>query len=74
MVHLATLLEGSVAVAEEVAQDAFLSVSERWNEIDRPDAYLRTSVVDRSVSALRRRTTIVLTTAALSRWVAWRAW
>ena len=55
MVHLATLLVGSVAVAEEVVQDAFLSLSERWNEIDRPDEYLRTAVADRSVSELRRR-------------------
>ena len=55
MVHLATLLVGSVTVAEEVVQDAFLSASERWNEIDRPGEYLRASVADRSVSELRRR-------------------
>ena len=55
MVHLATLLVGSVAVAEEVAQEAFLAVTKRWDKIDRPGAYLRTSVVNKSVSALRRQ-------------------
>lgn len=55
MVHLASLLVGSVAVAEEVVQEAFLAVTKRWDKIDRPGAYLRTSVVNKSASALRRR-------------------
>ena len=55
MVHLATLLVGSVAVAEEVVQEAFVSVTKRWDKIDRPGAYLRTSVVNKSMSTLRRR-------------------
>ena len=55
MVHLATLLVGSPAVAEEVVQEAFVSVTKRWDQIDRPGAYLRTSVVNKCVSALRRR-------------------
>ena len=55
MVHLATLLVGSVAVAEDVVQEAFVSVTKRWDKIERPGAYLRTSVVNKSVSALRRR-------------------
>ena len=38
MVHLATLLVGSVAVAEEVVQEAFVSVNKRWDKIDRPGA------------------------------------
>ena len=33
MVHLATLLVGSVAVAEEVVQEAFVSVTKRWDKI-----------------------------------------
>ena len=56
MVRLATLLVGSPAIAEEVVQDAFASVSERWDTVDRPDAYLRTSVVNGCAGILRRRT------------------
>ena len=55
MVHLATLLVGSAAVAEELVQDAFVSVAKRWDDLDRPGAYLRTSVVNKCTSALRRR-------------------
>ena len=55
MVHLATLLVGSPALAEELVQEAFVSVTQRWGQIDRPGAYLRTSVVNRCTSALRRR-------------------
>lgn len=55
MVHLATLLTGSVAIAEEVVQDAFAAVTKRWDHLDRPGAYLRTSVVNNCRSALRRR-------------------
>ena len=56
MVRLATLLVGSPAIAEEVVQDAFASVSERWTQLDRPGAYLRTSVVNGCKGILRRRT------------------
>ena len=55
MVRLATLMVGSRAIAEEVVQDAFASVSERWNGLDRPGAYLRTTVVNGCAQALRRR-------------------
>lgn len=55
MVRLATLMVGSRAVAEEVVQDAFASVSERWNGLDRPGAYLRTVVVNGCAQVLRRR-------------------
>ena len=55
MVRLATLMVGSRAVAEEVVQDAFASVSERWDGIDRPGAYLRTAVVNGCAQTLRRR-------------------
>ena len=55
--RLATLLVGSVSVAEEVVQDAFASVGERWDEIDRPGAYLRRSVVNGCAMVLRRRET-----------------
>lgn len=55
MVRLATLIVGSQAIAEEVVQDAFASVSERWARLDRPAAYLRTSVVNGCAGVLRRR-------------------
>jgi RNA polymerase sigma factor (sigma-70 family) len=57
MLRLACLLVGSRAIAEEVVQDAFLAVGERWSEIERPGAYLRTAVVNRCRSVLRRRAT-----------------
>ena len=56
MVRLATLLVGSAAIAEEVVQDAFAAVSERWDTVDLPGAYLRTSVVNGCAGILRRRT------------------
>lgn len=55
MVRLATLMVGSRAVAEEVVQDAFVAVSERWNGLERPGAYLRTAVVNGCAQTLRRR-------------------
>ena len=33
-----------------------MAVSERWDTVDRPDAYLRTSVVNGCAGILRRRT------------------
>ena len=56
MVRLATLLVGSPAIAEEVVQDAFAAVSGRWDTVDKPGAYLRTSVVNGCAGILRRRT------------------
>ena len=55
MVRLATLLVGSAAIAEEVVQDAFAAVSERWDTVDRPDAYLRRSVINGCAGVLRRQ-------------------
>jgi len=55
MVRLATLLVDSVAVAEDVVQDAFVAVRARWDVIDEPGAYLRTTVVNGCSAVLRRR-------------------
>ena len=55
MVRMATLLVGSAAIAEEVVQDAFASVSKCWDGLQRPGAYLRTSVVNGCAQVLRRR-------------------
>jgi RNA polymerase sigma factor (sigma-70 family) len=55
MWRLAFLLVGDRHVAEEVVQDAFARVLERWPSLDEPAAYLRTAVVNRSRDVLRRR-------------------
>ncbi len=55
MVRMATLLVDSVALAEEIVQESFVAVRERWDGIDRPGAYLRTTVVNGCSAALRRR-------------------
>lgn len=55
MVRLATLLVGSVPIAEEVVQDAFAQVGMRWDRLDRPGAYLRTVVINGCRAVLRRR-------------------
>lgn len=54
MVRVAFLLVGGAA-AEEVVQDAFARVIERWDRLDRPGAYLRTCVVNGCRDRLRRR-------------------
>lgn len=55
MIRLAVLLVGSRAIAEEIVQDAFAAVGERWRELERPGAYLRTAVVNGCRGVLRRR-------------------
>ena len=55
MVRLAFLMVGSRPLAEEVVQDAFARLLERWDGVDQPVAYLRTSVVNGCRNAHRRR-------------------
>jgi RNA polymerase sigma-70 factor (sigma-E family) len=55
MVRLAFLLLDSNEVAEEVVQDAFARLHERWDRVDNPGGYLRTSVVNRARDIQRRR-------------------
>jgi RNA polymerase sigma-70 factor (sigma-E family) len=58
LVRLATLLTRDASVAEELVQDAFVSLHRRWSSLDDPGAahgYLRTTVVNNSRSALRHR-------------------
>ena len=54
MVRLAYLLTGSQAIAEELVQDAFVSVHRSWDRADAPAAYLRTAVVNACRSWGRR--------------------
>lgn len=55
LVHLATLLVGSRAVAEDLVQDTFVRVHARWGRIQTPVAYTRRAVVNACRSHLRRR-------------------
>jgi RNA polymerase sigma-70 factor (sigma-E family) len=58
LVRLAALLLHDVGMAEEIAQDAFVSLHQRWGRLRDPEkaaAYLRQSVVNRARSALRHR-------------------
>ena len=58
LVALGWSLSGSWAVAEELAQDAFADAYRRWDEVgrmDRPGAWVRRAIVNRSASVRRRR-------------------
>jgi RNA polymerase sigma factor (sigma-70 family) len=57
LVRLAYLLTSDREVAEEVVQDAVLAMRYRWDDIAEPAAYLRTAVVNRCRSWLRRQRT-----------------
>lgn len=57
-VSLAYGLSGSRTAAEEIAQEAFLAAHRRWSRLcdyDEPGLWLRRVVLNRSVSAVRRR-------------------
>jgi RNA polymerase sigma-70 factor (sigma-E family) len=61
LVRLAALLVRDLATAEEIVQESFVAMHSAWGRL--PDAghalsFLRRSVVDRSRSALRRRTAV----------------
>lgn len=57
LVRLGVLLLRDQALAEDVVQDAFVAVHQRWHRIDQGNApaYLAQAVVNRSRSALRHR-------------------
>ncbi len=54
MVRLAYLLTGSASVAEDVVQDSFARLHQRWDGVRKPSAYLRASVVN-ACRAFHRR-------------------
>jgi RNA polymerase sigma factor (sigma-70 family) len=54
MIRLARLLTGSLAVAEEVVQEAFLKMQQLKEQPLNPDGYLRTTVANISKSHMRR--------------------
>jgi RNA polymerase sigma-70 factor (sigma-E family) len=55
LVRLAVLLLGDRGRAEEVVQDSFVAIFQRWDRLEGADvaAYLRQTVVNRSRSVLR---------------------
>src|SRR5687767_11948313 len=55
MVRTARLLVDSEAEAQELVQDVFVRMHQRWTTIRDPEAYLRRSVVNGCRSHLRRR-------------------
>ena len=55
MVRLARGLVDTTERAEEIVQDAFAKVYERWSRLDEPGGYLRTAVVNGARSELRKR-------------------
>ena len=55
MVRLARGLVDTSECAEEIAQEAFAKVFERWDRLDTPGGYLRTAVVNGARSELRKR-------------------
>lgn len=55
MIRLAYLLTGNGAVAEDLVQDSFTRLYERWSDVQRPGAYLRTSVLNACRGYHRRR-------------------
>jgi RNA polymerase sigma factor (sigma-70 family) len=54
MRRVAYLMVGGREDAEEIVHDAFSKVAARWRSIDRPAAYLRTSVVNLCLEWRRR--------------------
>jgi RNA polymerase sigma-70 factor (sigma-E family) len=57
LVGLARLLVDDVGQAEEVVQDAFVSLHRRWPKVDEPLAYLRAAVSNGARGRLRKRAT-----------------
>lgn len=55
MLRLAYFVIGSAEVAQDLVQEAFVKVSRRWERIEDPAAYLRTTVQNTCRSHLRRR-------------------
>lgn len=61
LVRLSVLLVRDQGAAEEIVQDAFVAVHQRWDRLNDPEralAYLRQAIVNRSRSALRHRAVV----------------
>jgi RNA polymerase sigma-70 factor (ECF subfamily) len=70
VVRLAAAVVGRWDIAEELVQDAFVALHGRWvrvSQYESPEQWLRRVVLNRSLSALRRRAVEVRLLARLSR-------
>lgn len=56
-VRNATLIVGSLPLAHDLVHDVFVTIFERWNDIEHPGPYLQRSVVNACRDALRRQRT-----------------
>ena len=54
MVRVAWLMVGSAAAAEDIVQEVFVKMAQRYDSIDSPPAYLRVAVVNTCRNELRR--------------------
>lgn len=55
LVRLATAMVDQRSIAEEIVQDSFRRLLERFQGVETPSAYLRTSVTNGCLAELRRR-------------------
>jgi RNA polymerase sigma factor (sigma-70 family) len=55
LVRLAYLLTSDAEAARDIVQDCFVNAHQRWDTIDRPDAYLRRSVANGASKTRRDR-------------------
>jgi RNA polymerase sigma factor (sigma-70 family) len=55
LVRLAYVIVGSEAIAEELVQDAFVTLHAKGSAIDNPAGFVRTVLVNRCKSSARRR-------------------
>lgn len=54
MVRVATLITMRRQLGEEVVQEAFIALAPRWSDLRRPEAYLRSAVINNSRTVVRR--------------------
>lgn len=54
MVRVAYLITRSAARAEEIVNDGFITLLERWHTLDSPGGYLRTVIIRSAVRSKRR--------------------
>lgn len=54
MLRMARLVTSGIHLAEEVVQDAFIELARRWEDVAKPEAYLRSTVINRSRTRARR--------------------
>ena len=54
MIRLAYVITGSNEIAEEVSQEAFARLHQRWSKVESPVAYLRTIVTNLCRNEVRR--------------------